>query len=177
MTESLEYSLWSRLQGQSMPYCIPPAYRFFLSRESLIAIADHVIWLCLAKLNLRENQLIEKASELPPCDWLAHCYRVSGGGGARSRAKPLSTGWMSKREGREAVPPHAPQTPRASSQCSTTFSPWRCHNNALRIQRLTFGSLADTNHLNCGSNHCSTCWRVPVPTPGNPPHYPSLLPR
>lgn len=92
------------LQGKSMPYCIPPTYRFFLFRGSLIPITDHVIRLCLTKLNIWENQLIKKASELPFCDWLAHCFRVSGRGGARSRAKTLSTGWMSKREGQEVVP-------------------------------------------------------------------------
>lgn len=102
-------SLWSRLQGQSMPYCIPPIYRSFLFRGSCITITDHVIRLCLTKLNLQDNQLIKKASELPSCDWLTHCFRVSGGGGARSRAKPLSTGWMSKSEGQKAVPPRVPQ--------------------------------------------------------------------
>lgn len=83
-------SLWSRLQGQSMPYCIPPIYRSFLFRGSCITITDHVIRLCLTKLNLQDNQLIKKASELPSCDWLTHCFRVSGGGGARSRAESHS---------------------------------------------------------------------------------------
>lgn len=119
MTEILEYSLWSRLQGQSMPYCIPPTYRFFF-HGSLITITDHVIRLC-------------HASELPFCDWLAIVleFLVAEEHGA-GQSPSQQAEWAKERD-RKQSPPCFPQTPRASSQCSTTFSRGRCHNTTLRI--------------------------------------------
>lgn len=162
MTENLEYSLWSRLQGQSMPYCIPPTYRFFF--------VDHLLLLLIMLFGFASLPSFHSVTGWP----IGLEFLVAEEHGAGQ--SPCQQAEWAKERDRKQSPPCAPQTPRASSQCSTTFSGERCHNTTLRIQPLTFGSLADTEHLNCGSKHCWACWWVPVPTLRNP-HYPSLLPR